>query len=112
MKTDANNAVKDVMYSDHQLTAQEIGDNLYTFRLTPRVPLTSPVEVTVANANGQTGIAVTHSVVGYGPSSPEGVFGVYDVTVVGFAEELAVGGTLGILTNWKLVTGRMLDFKK
>jgi hypothetical protein len=108
VKADADKAVKDVTYNDHELNAQEIGDNAYTFRLTPRVPLTAPVEVTVADANGQSGIVVSHTIQGYGPASPEGQYGAYDVTVTGFAEELSVGGTLGILTTWKNAVSQAL----
>jgi hypothetical protein len=101
VKAEAATAVKDVVYNDHVMTAADITANSFTFRLTPRVPLTSPVEVTVADANGQTGIVVTHTIAGFGPNTTAGVFGAYDVTVTGFADELSVGGTLGILTTWK-----------
>jgi hypothetical protein len=100
-KAEAATAVKDVMYTDHILTAAEIAANSFTFRLTPRVPLTAPVEVTFADANGQNGIVVTHTIAGFGPNTSAGIFGAYDVTVNGFADELSVGGSLGILTTWK-----------
>lgn len=103
VEASAKNAVMDVVYNDRVLTQAEIDADSYTFRLTPRVPLTLPVEVTVADANGQTGIVVTHDVTGFGPATPAGQHGAYDVMVTGFADELAVGGTLGILTTWKLV---------
>ena len=101
VKAEAATAVKDVMYTDHILTSAEIAANSFTFRLTPRVALTAPIEVTVADANGQTGIVVSHTIAGFGPNTTAGVFGAYDVTVTGFADELSVGGTLGILTTWK-----------
>jgi hypothetical protein len=100
---DAATAVQDVVYSDRVLTAADMTANSYTFRLVPRVPLTSPVEVTFADANGQTGIVVAHSITGFGPATTEGTFGAYDITVTGFAEELSEGGTLGIVSAWKKV---------
>jgi hypothetical protein len=102
VKAEAKTAVKDVMYTDHVLTQAEVDANSFTFRLTPRVPLTSPVEVTVADSNGQIGIVVAHTITGFGPAATAtNSFGAYDVTVTGFTEELAVGGSLGILTTWK-----------
>jgi hypothetical protein len=100
---DALTAVQDVLYSDRILTAAEIAANSYTFRLVPRVPMTQPVEVTVADANGQSGIVVAHSIAGFGPTTSEGAYGAFDVTVTGFAEELAEDGSLGILTTWKKI---------
>ena len=104
VKTTVEKAVMDVLYSDHALTKDEIGANAYTFRLVPRVPLTLPVEVTLADANGQTGIVVSYTVKGVGAPAENNVYGAYDVTVMDFAEELNVDGILGILTTWKLVT--------
>ena len=114
VSAESKTAVQDVLYSDHVLTQAEIDANSYTFRLTPRVPLTAPVEVTFADANGQSGIVVAHTIVGFGPTSAVGgnpttntpaysVYGAFDVTVTGFADELSVGGSLGILTTWKKV---------
>ena len=103
VKATAEKAVMDVLYSDHQLSKSEIEGNSCTFRLVPRVPLTLPVEVTLADANGQTGIVVSYTVKGVGDPAENNVYGAYDVTVTDFSEELNVDGILGILTTWKLV---------